>query len=157
MEARMGRRWNDNFGTLLFERLRLWLITTWHWHVAIAKAVRQEPNLLFLFVVLPFTIVSLLILNSRATTNSEAIAKLREDLAFHIAQSRADRDVVSQDLSDRIADLERIILVDVKTAIEKKSKPVSSSPAEVWLKNRDAELRERLQALERWRLQQQQR
>lgn len=149
----MGRRWTDNFAVLTVEHVRLWLIRCWNWHVNVVQLISQEPGVLFLFVVLPLTIVSLLIMNSRITANTEVIAKLREDLAYHIAQERTEKDIAHQSLADRISNLERVVFVDVKAAIDKshKSPPPGSN---LWQRQRDAELRERLLALERWRLQQ---
>ena len=122
------------------------------WHLQLVRAVRQEPMLLILFVALPFIFVTLLILNQRISTQALMLSELRADYARYRAEERHLVVIGAESITERITNLERSMYVDVPAELEKKRRPITS--AEAWQRQRDAELRNRLLALEQWRAKQ---
>lgn len=130
---------------------RISMTKFWSWHVKLASAVRQEPGLLTIFVVLPFTIVALIILNQRVNLQGRILSELRQDLTLQRVEMQRQYELGYRSVSDRIELVERTIYVDMKGEIDKKIQP---SGAAAWQRQRDIEIRNRLSALERWRLEQ---
>jgi hypothetical protein len=85
------------------------------------------------------------------------------NLSAEFAQLQAEhRDMMAlsnqrlQELRARLDEMERVLFGDVLAKIEKTQKTATPKLPipDVWQRNRDRELRDRLDALEKWRLQQ---
>lgn len=123
------------------------------WYLHLIKALRQEPILLIIFFMLPFFSISVLILNQRVSAQTAMISEVRQDIARHKAESQHLLAAGTEAMDERISNLEKSIYVDIQDKLEQKRQPRST--AEVWQRQRDNEFKDRILALERWRLQQQ--
>ncbi len=78
--------------------------------------------------------------------NYSSVAKLQSDVANMQQQHAAQLET----LNARVDQLERVLFGDVVAKIEKS--PLRPNAVELWQRNRDKELRDRIRQLELWRL-----
>lgn len=104
-----------------------------------------------------FWLTLMIVVSSTAVSNYLAVRRLTErasiihqDLAKQVQEHRLQQKQLEDRIMKRLEDVERTIYVDIEAELANKKRPITVT--EAWVRQRDAEFRQRLTALEEWRL-----